>query len=86
MANLGEGPGGPLFCVKKKEEMTEGRKVSRASKSESATAPMQRWLPIKLLFVFKIASLTSLGITNSLQFLSQKRVSEVNLNASKRIV
>ena len=36
--------------------------------------PMQKWLPSNfLLFVFKIASLTSFGITNSLQFLSQKR-------------
>ena len=37
--------------------------------------PMQKWLPLNiiLLFVFKIASLTSFGITNSLQFLSQKR-------------
>ena len=30
MADLGEGPGPPLFCVKK-EEMTEGRKASRAA-------------------------------------------------------
>ena len=41
-------------------------------------------LKIILLFVFIIASLTSFGITNSLQFLSQKRGQEATLNTSKK--
>ena len=46
--------------------------------------PIQNgYLLIVLLFIFKIASLTSFGITNSLQFWSQKRGSWGYLNTSK---
>ena len=40
MVDLGEGPRSPLFWVKKKkEEMAEGRKASRASKSKLPPTP-----------------------------------------------
>jgi len=42
VANLTEGPGrpGPLFWVKKKEEITEGRKAGRAMKTKPALPPL----------------------------------------------
>ena len=40
VADLGEGPGGPPpFILGKKEEMTEGKKASRARKSRPPPLP-----------------------------------------------
>jgi len=44
VADLGEGPGPPLFWVIK-EEMTEGRKAGRASKTKPPPAPPPPALP-----------------------------------------
>ena len=38
VADLGEGPGAPLFWVKK-EEITEGKRASRARKSRPPLLP-----------------------------------------------
>ena len=60
MADLGEGPGGwhpPLFWVKK-EEMTEGEKNSRASKSRPPSPPFAQGMDPPLMWIRNSCSLS----------------------------
>ena len=58
VADLGEGPGGPLFWAKK-EEMTEGKRANRARKSrlphplaQGLDPPLRIWLLLRLVGKF----------------------------------